>query len=33
MLGVRPVDENLIARRRPAPVVTVSSGVRKGAAF
>jgi cell division protein FtsI (penicillin-binding protein 3) len=33
MLGVRPVDEHLIARRRPAPVVTVSSGVRKGAAF
>ncbi len=31
LLGVRPVDENLIARG-PAPVVKVSSGVRKGAA-
>ncbi len=32
LLGVRPVEENLIARA-PAPVVKVSSGVRKGAAF
>ena len=36
MLGVQPVDNNLIANliaRPPAPVVKVSSGVRKGAAF